>query len=152
MAQNPPADMPRITPYLFYENVGAAVDWLAATFGLQEVREERHTKPDGSVWHAAMNLGDGLVMMGTPEAYANPKRTGSVHATLYVYVDDVDAHHARAAAAGAVVISGLEDTFYGDRRYMAEDLEGHWWTFAQRTRDLAPEDRHPSAEDLAQHG
>ena len=48
---------------------------------------------------------------------------------LYVYVDDVDAHHARAAAAGAEVIAAPEDAFFGDRRYRVLDCEGRVWMF-----------------------
>jgi PhnB protein len=50
---------------------------------------------------------------------------------VLVYVDDVDAHYARAIEGGAAILSGLEDGFPG-RRYRAEDLEGHRWMFMQR--------------------
>jgi len=47
-----------------------------------------------------------------------------------VHVDDVDAHFARAKAAGAMILSDLEEAPYG-RLYRAEDLEGHRWMFIQ---------------------
>jgi uncharacterized glyoxalase superfamily protein PhnB len=51
---------------------------------------------------------------------------------LLVEVDDVDAHHAQAVAAGATVIRPLEDEEgAGMRLYTAEDLEGHRWMFGQ---------------------
>jgi uncharacterized glyoxalase superfamily protein PhnB len=61
-----------------------------------------------------------------------------VHGQVYVYVDDVDAHFARAKAAGASILEEPTDQFYGDRRYIARDLEGHEWTFATHVRDVQP--------------
>jgi uncharacterized glyoxalase superfamily protein PhnB len=50
---------------------------------------------------------------------------------VHVSVDDIDAHYARAQAAGATILSQLEDnTGIGQRQYRAEDLEGHRWMFA----------------------
>jgi uncharacterized glyoxalase superfamily protein PhnB len=46
-----------------------------------------------------------------------------------VYVDDLDAHLARAEAAGAKIVRGIHKTGY--RAYVAEDVEGRRWTFAQ---------------------
>ena len=70
---------------------------------------------------------------------------GKVTIGLYVYVDDVDAHCARARVAGANIVSEPETMFWGDRTYVAEDLEAHRWTFAQRVEDVAPEDVAPPA-------
>lgn len=118
---------PRITPYLWYDDVGAALDWLAKAFGLHE--RHRDAGPDGTVMHAEMTLGDdGLIMMGCPGAqYRSPKRLGQ----LYVRIEDLDAHFERAVAAGAVVLERPADQPYGDRRYAVEDPYGHRWYFAQ---------------------
>jgi uncharacterized glyoxalase superfamily protein PhnB len=48
---------------------------------------------------------------------------------MYVVVEDIDAHHDRAAAAGAEVVRALQDTDYGSREYSARDLEGNVWSF-----------------------
>ena len=50
--------------------------------------------------------------------------------SLYVYVDDVDAHCAQARSNGATIIEEPTDASYGDRRYGAQDPEGHVWYFA----------------------
>jgi uncharacterized glyoxalase superfamily protein PhnB len=50
-------------------------------------------------------------------------------ATIYAVVGDVDAHHDRAAAAGATISRALEDMGYGSREYGALDSEGHQWAF-----------------------
>jgi uncharacterized glyoxalase superfamily protein PhnB len=52
---------------------------------------------------------------------------------VLVYVDDIDAHFARAAAAGAIILSEIEEGPPG-RRYRAEDPEGHRWFFLERER------------------
>jgi PhnB protein len=144
MVANPPENMPRITPYLLYEDVASALAWLAQAFGLKE--RMRMPGPDGKISHAEMELDDGVVMMGCPGPdYRNPKRTGHVTQELYVYVNDVDKHFECARAAGATILEKPADQFYGDRRYRAVDPEGHHWSFAQHVRDIAPEDMKPPA-------
>jgi hypothetical protein len=49
-------------------------------------------------------------------------------------IEDVDAHCARARAAGAEIISEPEDFFFGDRAYLVADLEGHVWNFGQQKK------------------
>jgi PhnB protein len=142
MPANPPENMPRITAYLLYEDVGAALEWLAKTFGFRE--RMRLPGPEGRVVHAEMELADGVVMLGHPGPdYRNPKRIGHVTQMLYVYVDDVDEHYERTVRAGANILEEPADMFYGDRRYGVEDLEGHRWSFATHTREVAPEDMKP---------
>jgi uncharacterized glyoxalase superfamily protein PhnB len=144
MPANPPENMPRVTPYLYYEDVAGALDWLSRAFGLRE--RMRMEGPDGGIGHAEMELADGVVMMGRPGAdYRNPRRLGQVTQSLYVYVDDVDKHFRNAREAGARILEEPKDQFYGDRRYGAEDPEGHQWFFAQHVRDVAPEDMKPPA-------
>jgi uncharacterized glyoxalase superfamily protein PhnB len=139
MPKNPPEDMPRITASIYYEDVAAALDWLAKAFGFRE--RMRMPGLDGSIMHAEMELADGVIMLGRPnEAYRNPKRLGGVTQSLYVYVDDVDDHFRRARAAGATITQEPKDEFWGDRQYGAEDPEGHHWYFAQHVRDVSPEE------------
>jgi PhnB protein len=139
MVQNPPEGFPRVTPYLLYEDVAGALDWLANAFGF--IERLRFEDPDGSVSHAEMEIGpDGVIMMGDPGPdYRNPKRLGGTTQQTHVYMDNVDEHFERAKGAGATIVSELEDQSYGDRRYIAEDPEGHRWTFSQHVRDIAPE-------------
>ncbi len=142
MIQNPPANTPRVSPYVLYEDVAAALEWLTAAFGFAE--RERIEMPDGSIGHAEMTIGEGVIMMGCPgPEYKNPKRLGATTQQIYVYVDDVDAHYAQAKAAGAEVIEEPKDQFYGDRRYGALDPEGHAWYFATHVRDVPAEEMKP---------
>lgn len=59
-----------------------------------------------------------------------PSKTGGrCTQIVYVIVDDVDAHHARAKAAGAEIVIPPTDQHYGGRDYSARDVEGHVWSF-----------------------
>ncbi len=130
---------PTITPYLLYEDGAAAIEFLTGAFGFREVL--RSQSPEGRVWHAELELGDGNVFLGEPgREYKNPRRLGTITVGIHVYVSDVDAHCQRARAAGAEIREEPSDQEYGDRRYTAVDPEGHQWFFAQRVRDVSPEE------------
>jgi PhnB protein len=123
-------EMPQtITPYLLYEDAAAALDWLTRAFGFTEAMR---MEDDGRVAHAEMDVGRGAhVHLGAPGGdYRSPKRLGTRTALIYLYVDDLDEHCARAHEAGATIIEEPADQPYGDRRYAAEDLEGQHWYFA----------------------
>jgi uncharacterized glyoxalase superfamily protein PhnB len=137
---------------LSYEDVAGAAEWLVRVFGFRE--EFRFEEPDGRVSHVELRLGDGAVMLGNPSPnYESPKHhrescaaaarwseTPFIVDGVHAYVDDVDAHFARAREGGAGILSEVEDTPFGDRQYRAEDLEGHRWMFAQHVRDVPPEE------------
>jgi len=126
-----------------YEEVGAAIDWLAAAFGFRE-SDERFTDGEGRVTHAEVSLDGATVMLGWPgPEYRSPKRhaqecelaarwlaTPFVIDGVHVEVDDVDAHCERARTAGARILREPEDLPFG-RLYVAEDPEGHRWMFLQ---------------------
>ena len=123
-----------ITAYLYYEDVAGALKFLARAFGFRKFGPQMRS-PGGKPCHAAMKLGDALVMMGYPgPKYKNPKRLGQATASLYVNVKNVDAHFASARKAGAKILEQPKNTNYGARRYGAEDPEGHQWYFAQELR------------------
>jgi PhnB protein len=139
MPQNPPEGYPRVMPYLFYEDAAGALDFLTSAFGFTE--KVRMAGEDGQVNHAEIELDGGVVMFGVPgEGYKNPKKLGGKTQNVYVYVDDVDAHFARAKSSGATILRDPEDQFYGDRSYGVEDPEGHEWYFATHVRDVSPEE------------
>ena len=130
-----------ITPYLLYQDAGAALDWLAKAFGLRKTRDI-YRGADGRVSHGAMTLGDAQLMLGSPGPdFKNPKVVGHATQNLYVDVDNVARHYARAVQAGATIIEEPRDTPYGARRYGAEDPEGHRWYFAQDLSVKAPPPR-----------
>ena len=120
---------PTLSPYVFYEDLAGALAFLAAAFGFTE--RLRNENPDGSLSHCEMAAGDSVIMLGTPPDYRNPAHSGSITVGMHVHVDDVDAHYARAIAAGATAQGAPVDQSYGVRSYGALDPEGHQWWFAQ---------------------
>lgn len=115
-----PRTVSRIAPCVRYRDERAAMEWLQATFGFSE--NAVHENEDGSLAHAELRVGSGVLMIGSGPDTDEPF-------SLYVTVEDVDAHHSRAVAAGAEIIRPLRDTDYGSREYGARDLDGHVWYF-----------------------
>ena len=122
---------PNIFPTLRYRDANAAIEWLKDVFGFEEKAVYRGD--DGAVMHAELRLGAGLIMLGQhrPGGFfgdAEPSADTSP-AAIYVVLEDVDAHHARAKERGADVFRDLVDQDYGSREYGARDLEGNRWSF-----------------------
>ena len=140
MAQNPPEGTPRILARLAYDDVAAAVAFLERAFGFREAVDARLEEPDGSIFLTEITVVDSRVMIGLAGGHGivSPKTTGVVTQGLIVYLDDLDGHCQRARDAGAEIVSEPADQFWGDRRYEAEDLEGHLWSFHQHVRDVPP--------------
>jgi uncharacterized glyoxalase superfamily protein PhnB len=132
-----------VIPMISYEDGIGALEWLASGFGFRETA--RLTAPDGRLSHGEMRAGDGLIMLASPTPdYHSPKRHREVCEQarrwstvpwiidgVLVCVDDLDRHFARAKAAGATILSEIEEGPPG-RRYRAEDLEGHRWFFLEK--------------------
>lgn len=130
---------------LYYDDPRAAIDWLMNAFGFElKLLVEGDA---GEVVHSELTFGGGLVMVGGVRKrpghmeYAVPPGAvgGKNTQNLMVYVDDVEAHVARARAAGAIITKEPEVTDYGDeywsdRGYECRDLGGHHWWFYQRLR------------------
>lgn len=119
-AHGPSGSGPSVFPGLRYRDEHAAMDWLERAFGF--ARHAVYTDDGGAVVHAELRLGQGIVMIG-----AAPECEEGFN--IYVHVEDVDAHYARAASAGAEITRPLADTDYGSREYGARDLDGHCWFF-----------------------
>jgi uncharacterized glyoxalase superfamily protein PhnB len=128
-----------VLPHLVYRDVVAALAWLTRAFGF--VEHYRYGEPGGPVNGAQVQLERACVMLrslrpgggGLPQGENRP-------ASLTVFVDDVEAHYKRTQAAGAKITEELHETFYGERQYGAEDLDGHRWLFSQHARDVSPDE------------
>ena len=125
------APAPSIVPCLSYRDAPAAIAWLKEAFGFTETMVV--PGPDGTIAHAQLSFGTGMIMVGSERDDAltlrMPCDLGGNTQAIYVIVEDADAHHARAVAAGAEIVRELEDTPYGSRDYSARDPEGHLWHF-----------------------
>jgi uncharacterized glyoxalase superfamily protein PhnB len=133
-----PTSPPSLAPYLFYADVSRAAQFLQDAFGFRLGFTSK--EPDGSLAHAQLLHGSSLVMLGRAGegglglARSASSFGGSLHAGVYVFVEDVDAHHERAKGAGAKVMFPPADQPWGDRMYCAVDPEGQFWMFARRAR------------------
>jgi uncharacterized glyoxalase superfamily protein PhnB len=121
---------PGLVSALIYRDPKAAIAFLEKAFGfdLTLLIEDA----EGNLAHSQMEYAGTRVMIGNEwsENHASPaslgaKNTQSVH--IYIAAD-VDAHCARAKAAGAEILAEPETQFYGARTYRCRDPEGHIWT------------------------
>jgi uncharacterized glyoxalase superfamily protein PhnB len=137
--KNPPEGWPRLSSAVFYEDAPAAIEWLGRAFGFET--RLKVEGGDGGIVHSELVFGGGVVMVASVrrnERWRSPRSIGGANTqSLFAYVDDVEAHCARARAAGAQIVTEPTTKDYGsdwgiDRGYQAEDPEGHRWWFAQR--------------------
>jgi uncharacterized glyoxalase superfamily protein PhnB len=115
-----------VVPELPYADVPAAAGWLCSAFGFRErLRIGTH--------RIQLHVGAGAIVVveGSATSGASPCR-------VMVPVADVDAHHARAVAAGARVLDEPTTHPFGERQYSAVDVGGHRWTFSQSVVDSDP--------------
>jgi uncharacterized glyoxalase superfamily protein PhnB len=118
---------PTVFPWRTYDDAPAAIAFLERTFGAE--RHAYHEESDGSVAHAELRFGNGIVMVGSSRPDLPATRGAGERGTgIYIAVDDIDGHFARAQAAGAEIVSEVRDLGYS-REYTARDPEGNSWQF-----------------------
>lgn len=122
-------DHPTVVPHLTYADASAAMTFLQAAFDFVPVQS--FSDEAGQLVHGEMRFGNGVIMVGT-----GAPSMGSVG--IYVVVAEIDAHLARAEAAGAVIVEALHDTEFGTRRYRARDPEGYVWSFGTYAPQTSP--------------
>jgi len=141
----PPKGWPRMSASVFYEKPHEAIDWLCRAFGFEvQLKVEGE---GGEIVHSELKYDDAMVMVAGLQgnepwqaSYRSPQSIGGGNTqTLAFHIEDVDAHHAQAVAAGAKIVreprtSDYGDDYWADRSYGALDPEGHLWWFMQRVR------------------
>ena len=121
-----------IIPALRYDDAPAAITWLCEAFGFEE---HLVVRGEGDVIdHAQLTFGDGMIMLGLARrdedgSLVPPGDAGGVTQTLYIVVADVDAHCARARAAGAEIVMEPAEQHYGGKLYACRDPEKQLWNF-----------------------
>jgi uncharacterized glyoxalase superfamily protein PhnB len=143
-----PADWPRLSTSVYYQDPQRMIDWLCQAFGFElRLKVEGDA---GQVEHSELSYGEAVVMVGSERRgtrwgvdMLSPKSVAGANTQgLMLYIDDVDAHCASARAAGATIVEepALHDygeDYWADRSYGARDPEGHFWWFSQRLRSKA---------------
>jgi uncharacterized glyoxalase superfamily protein PhnB len=124
--------MSDIIPVLACSDIVAEHDFLVNVCGFASGGVDR--TPGGMVVHGEVRLGERRIWLHreTP-GLAAPRGSGAAGGGLVVQVDDVDAHCARARAAGATITTEPADQPYGQREYELKDPDGHSWWFATAT-------------------
>jgi uncharacterized glyoxalase superfamily protein PhnB len=118
---------------LQYQDAPAAIEFLCRAFGFE--RHAVYEGEGGSIAHAQLTLGNGMIMLGSVKdtnygkLLVRPRAVGGVTMSVYLIVQDPDAHCARAKAAGAEITREPETQDYGGRDYTCKDPEGNVWSF-----------------------
>jgi PhnB protein len=134
-----------VTPYLVVRDVPRLIEFVQQAFGATELM--RHLRPDGSVMHAEVQIGDSRVMMGEAPP-SSPPMPGCIH----LYVVDTDALYHLALQAGATSLREPTDQFYGDRMAGVQDPAGNQWWIATHVEDVSPVDMALRAATAAPSG
>ncbi len=118
-------------PFVRYADAPAAIGWLVRAFGLEE--RAVFPGPDNTIAHAELGAGGSVLMLGSTKdddlGLKSAGELGAVTQGIYMVVEEIDAHYARAKSAGARIVYELRSTDYGSREYAAQDLEGNLWSF-----------------------
>ena len=137
-----PEEFGTLPPHLIIKDAAKAIDFYKKAFGAEEVN--RMPMPDGRLMHACLRIGDSLLMLCDEfpehECGLSPQSLKNAHATIHVYVEDVDAAYKKAVDAGAEAVMQPTDMFWGDRYGRLVDPFGQPWSIATHTVDLSPEE------------
>lgn len=125
-----------ITPFIVVKEAAKAIDWYTRVFGA--VERTRNTGPDGTVWHAEIQIGDSILQLGDPnEGFGmevpDPERITS---SLVLYVPDCNAVFAKAVEAGATVREEPSVFLTGDLYGSIADPFGRRWAIMTRVEDI----------------
>ena len=135
MIKNRSVPTDTVLPHISYHNVAKAIEWLTRVFGFAE-----HYRYGDPVSGAQLYAGKAFIMVRNEPDQATPAQLGYGTQSLTIFVDDVDAHYAKARSEGATIVEELHETEYGERQYGVEDLDGHHWLFSRHARDLSPDE------------
>ena len=136
-----PDGMHTVTPHLVCADAAGAIAFYKRAFGAKEMM--RLAGPGGKLMHAAVQIGDSMVMLvdEMPDwGTLGPKALKGTPVTLHLAVKDVDAFVAKAVSAGAKVTMPVADMFWGDRYGQLQDPYGHSWSVATHIRDMTPDE------------
>lgn len=140
-----PKGWPRMSTAVYYTDAAKAIDWLCNAFGF-EVRLKVEGE-GGRIEHSELVFGDAVIMVANEDRtrsakggpFLSPRTAGGNTQSVMFYIDDAVAHCERARAAGGKItyeptVSDYGEDYWSDKSYQCEDLEGHFWWFAERLR------------------
>jgi PhnB protein len=134
MVRKTPEGYRSLTPYLVNEGVERVIRFVRQAFGGAE-KFPPMRRPDGTIMHAQMRIGDSVIMLAEASAEYPP-----IPGCFYLYVEDVDGTYRRALQAGAMPVIEPMDRFYGDRSAGVRDPAGNYWWIATHKEDVPEEE------------
>ena len=133
-----------VTPYLVADHAEKVIAFLQRAFDAR-LDQQPTRRPDGSIMHAAIRIGDSMVMIAN-----SCEQAKAMPAMIYLYLPDVDAAYRRALDAGATSIMEPSDQFYGDRSGGVTDASGNQWFMATHVEDVTPDEIERRAAEAQQ--
>src|SRR5215831_13492145 len=125
------------TPYLTLNDCARAIEFYKRAFGAQEVM--RMEGMPGKIAHAEIKIGDSMIMLSDEMpggGTTSPQSAGCTTASIFLYVEDVDALFQQAESSGAKVEMAPTNMFWGDRFGKVTDPFGHLWAMATHVEDV----------------
>jgi uncharacterized glyoxalase superfamily protein PhnB len=128
-----------VTPYLTVQGASRLIEFMRKAFDGNVI--ERMMRPDGSIGHAEVRIGDSVVMVAEARGEWKP-----MSSAIYLYVKDADATYKRALQAGSISVMEPANQFWGDRQGGVRDPVGNYWWSATHIEDVSPEEMAKRAE------
>lgn len=136
MIRNRTVPSDTVLPHVHYRDLEKAIAWLTRAFGFVE-----HYRYGDPISGAQLHVGNAWIMVRRVDpGTQTPRQLGYGTQSLTIFIEDVEAHCARARSGGAAILEEPHETVYGEFQYAAEDLDGHRWLFSRHARDLSPTD------------
>jgi len=126
-----PKPFTTITAYTAVTGALNLIQFVVTAFDAQEIM--RHLRPDGTIQHAQVAIGNSVLMLSEANAQWPP-----MPVNLYIYLPDTDVSYRRALKAGATSIMEPADQDYGDRMSGVKDLCGNQWWIATPLPQAVP--------------
>ena len=106
-----------LIPSLIVNNSAKAIEFYQQAFGAKKRR--MFNMPDGHTIYAEIQIGDSILTLtdeySEMKAFSPLSSGGGTSASLFLYVEDVDAVFTKAVSAGTTVSMPLNDALWGDR-------------------------------------
>jgi PhnB protein len=122
-----------LTPIYVVDRAAAFLEFLKQAYGATE--GERMRRPDSTIAHVYVTIGDSKIMVSD-----SSKDMKASTMSMYLYVNDADATFKRALAAGASVLTPMDNQMWGDRQGAVRDPFGNSWCIATHVEDVSPQE------------
>jgi uncharacterized glyoxalase superfamily protein PhnB len=124
-----------VLPHIAYRDVVEAIAWLSNAFGFVE-----HYRYGNPMSGAQMKAAKAWIMVKQANAEGRvPAEVGFGTQSLTIFIEDLEAHYAKAQLARVRIVEDIHETVYGELQCAALDLDGHHWVFSRHARDLSPD-------------